>query len=446
MGAEHVRNRGGTPPAGAQTRVEASRIAHGERRTPAHDRIRAPRASEETPRSAREIAVEEGTMSRLRSTSIVVLSLFLAVESNVLASGDDLPAAMRFAVRPEDRCTVAGFGAEDRPREPRERPLLAPVELARDAGRNPDELRVDAPVIAARDAASRPPFDAATDTDGTRASSCVPAWTLECGDSDSWANDGEGGTDVELDYACIPWPESGPEFTYSFSSPATTQVTVDLTDLSADLDLFALSAPGGVCSGSNCDAFSASSGLASESLTFTASAGEAYFLVVDGYADSVGSYQIAVSCAPACAPAWDLRCGASDSWANDQTGSTNAMTDYSCVPWSESGPEYAYRFSAAEPVRVTIDLTGLTADLDLMVLASPGGTCSGSNCVAASSVSGTAAESVTFTALADATYAVVVDGYGGATSPYQITVACRAVIFDDDFESGSVNTWTTHVP
>ena len=52
-------------------------------------------------------------MSRLRSTSIVVLSLFLAVESNVLASGDDLPAAMRFAVESalDDHAFEADRGA-----------------------------------------------------------------------------------------------------------------------------------------------------------------------------------------------------------------------------------------------------------------------------------------------------------------------------------------------
>ncbi len=361
-------------------------------------------------------------MDRPRAASAFVLSLFLVLNLKIGASATDLSSGAQLAVWPSEWCAVA------HPRTPGEH--LARRDRTQGTPAHADHPQSDSPAA----------------SDGGKASTCEPGWALECGGTDAWSNDGAGSTDSVPDYSCVPWPESGPEFTYSFVSPATTQVTVELTNLSADLDLFVLTAPGGVCSGSNCDAFSTSSGLAPETVSFTASGGDEYFFVVDGYADSVGSYQVAVTCTPACAPAWEIRCGASDSWANDQAGSTNTMTDYACVPWAESGPEYAYRFSPTENVRVTIDLTGLSADLDLMVLSSPGGTCLGSNCVAASSISGTSPESVTFTATTGTAYAVVVDGYNGATSSYQVSVACRAVIFEDDFESGSVGAWTAHVP
>jgi hypothetical protein len=142
-----------------------------------------------------------------------------------------------------------------------------------------------------------PVSDPTLPTHGREPSACVPAWTLQCQTWDVYSNYGPGSTDEVTSYSC--WPtnsETGPEYTYSFTTPSTDAVTLDLVDLLADLDLFVLTAPGGVCSGANCIAFSVNSEVFPESITFTASAGVEYFLVVDGYEDAESTYRISASC------------------------------------------------------------------------------------------------------------------------------------------------------
>jgi hypothetical protein len=143
-----------------------------------------------------------------------------------------------------------------------------------------------------------PVSDPTTPTQDLEPSACLPAWTLQCQTSDTWSNDGAGSTDEVTSYSCVPGhDETGPEYTYSFTTPRTDAVTLDLVELLADLDLFVLTAPGGVCSGANCIAYSVNPDVLPESITFTATAGESYFFVVDGYQDAESPYRISVTCA-----------------------------------------------------------------------------------------------------------------------------------------------------
>jgi hypothetical protein len=114
---------------------------------------------------------------------------------------------------------------------------------------------------------------------------CLPQETLTCGQV---ANGTNAGAPALIDsYSCVGWDESGPEYVYAFSVPATSQVTLSLGGLTADLDLFVLQ---GACQPAGCLAYG------DQDLTFQAEAGEVYFVVVDGYAGAESPFTLTVAC------------------------------------------------------------------------------------------------------------------------------------------------------
>lgn len=119
---------------------------------------------------------------------------------------------------------------------------------------------------------------------------CSPAWTISCGDSDTWDTTKVGSTDDIDSYSCSTWDESGREYAYSFTPDESVQATVSLSDPGADLDIFVLDNPYGYCSSDNCII------NADSSAVFNASAGQEYDLLVDGYAGAEGAYTITVTC------------------------------------------------------------------------------------------------------------------------------------------------------
>jgi len=80
---------------------------------------------------------------------------------------------------------------------------------------------------------------------------------------------------------------------YSFTPQVTGPVTVSLSGLSADLDIFAIEDAAGDCS--------AQKGLVpgNEVVNFNVVAGRTYYLVVDGFLGSTGSYTIHADCSGA---------------------------------------------------------------------------------------------------------------------------------------------------
>jgi hypothetical protein len=170
-----------------------------------------------------------------------------------------------------------------------------------------------------------------------------------------------------------------------------------------------------------------------ESVTFHALAGKPVYLVVDGRGGAAGSYHIHMggACpAPVCKNGSNsLSCvTSSTSNANDARGATNDISAWgaggSCASGT-TGPEFAHLFTPNGAGPYTVTLTGLKADLDLIVLeAGAGNTCSASaNCLGASQNGGTADEMVMFTADPSKKYWLIVDGKDAATSTYQLNVA-----------------------
>lgn len=121
---------------------------------------------------------------------------------------------------------------------------------------------------------------------------------------------------------------------------------------------------------------------------------------------------------PPCASAAVLDCGGSASSANDAVGSTNGPSHYACGVTDATGPEMTYTFAPVADARVTASLTGLTADLDIFILADQGTGCDATTCIDGG------ADSITWDAVAGMTYYIVVDGRVGAVSPFTVSLTC----------------------
>jgi len=133
---------------------------------------------------------------------------------------------------------------------------------------------------------------------------------------------------------------------------------------------------------------------------------------------------------PACtAEGGSLACGAATGGDTSGPPAAANITDWigpNCSPYPYTGPEIIYIVNTGGTSEgVTVSLTGLSGDLDLIVMQSAGLGCDpGLPCVGYSARGGVADESVSFVSAVNTDYFVVVDGYAGAVSPYNLDVVC----------------------
>ena len=115
-----------------------------------------------------------------------------------------------------------------------------------------------------------------------------------------------------------------------------------------------------------------------------------------------------------------ISCG--DTITGTTVGDVNVMSSYSCYPpWNESGPEdvYSLDIPAGGLWQVYAEISYTTADLDIFILGPAA--CNSNLCVAYGDSSANLADAV-----GGATYYVVVDGYNGQSSEYDLYVSCTA--------------------
>jgi hypothetical protein len=287
---------------------------------------------------------------------------------------------------------------------------------------------------------------------------CIEQWELECGDSDSYRNWGPGSASVIDQYSCTPWDETGPEYTYVFRPEASEEVTVCLSNMSEDLDLFIINESGG-CDGANC--FDYGNGCT----TIDAVAGEQYYFVVDGYQGAMGTYDIAVECPSTseicdngidddgdslvdcdddacegmveclelCNEGWSLFCGSTDDYSTLGAGASDSVDSYSCTSWVENGPEFAYYFQAPldQANEVTVELSyDWSLDLDVFILNDQGIPCNSDSCIEYGALS------AEFETEPGADYWIVIDGYQGSQGDYQVMVDCEPITGTEDCDNG----------
>ena len=293
---------------------------------------------------------------------------------------------------------------------------------------------------------------------------CSPAYTLTGPSTDSWENNGTGSTNAIDTYACVGWDESGPEYVYEYVATVDGQATVHIEELADELiemvfgpmdnlDVFILD-PSGGCGANSCVAYH------DDTVSWTVTAGSTWYVVVDGYQGDTSPFDLTVTevgngpppppstetscadgldddadgltdcddsdCASAnacqlgtCIPARVIDCGDSDSWNNSAIGSWELVDTYSCTGWDESGPEVTYLFQPAADAQVTVELANMSADLDVFVVSDTASGCEGTSCAAFGSTS------ASFSVQAGESWYVVVDGYNGAVSDFDLTVTCN---------------------
>lgn len=123
-----------------------------------------------------------------------------------------------------------------------------------------------------------------------------------------------------------------------------------------------------------------------------------------------------------CNNAMAVSCGNSYAGNNAMSGYNYSSYTYNGQTTAESGPEAVYKFTVAANSGFTINLTGLSGDLDLFLLNS----CNGNNAVVAQSGHSNASnESITVNNLPAGTYYIVVDGWNGCISNFLLSIICN---------------------
>ncbi len=128
-----------------------------------------------------------------------------------------------------------------------------------------------------------------------------------------------------------------------------------------------------------------------------------------------------------CSSAVVVNCG--DVVSGDNTGLVNNVDYYNCSTYLESGPEVVYEITISSDINeLSASITNTTADLDVFILDA----CSENSCIAV----GDSTASLTGDPVAYGTYFIVIDGYYGAESAFDLTISC--FIGDSDLCPGQV--------
>ncbi|MDP6943814.1 MAG: hypothetical protein QF464_06650, partial [Myxococcota bacterium] len=115
--------------------------------------------------------------------------------------------------------------------------------------------------------------------------------TLTCpSDSDHWNISSFGSTDTISRYSCTAITYDGPEYGYRYTAETTGQVSVDLQLTGVDLDLLILKDTGLGCNPASCQSWGESSA------TWQATAGETYYILLEGYQTDTGQYDLTFTC------------------------------------------------------------------------------------------------------------------------------------------------------
>jgi hypothetical protein len=123
---------------------------------------------------------------------------------------------------------------------------------------------------------------------------CRDALPLRCGDRLSHNTEVEGQPNLWGGYNPSARVEQGRETVYAFQSDERCQVSMQLSELDADIDLFVMTE----CDPSSCFQYSSTplDIQSNEAIGFQAEPGRDYVVAVDGNGESSGSYVLTVGC------------------------------------------------------------------------------------------------------------------------------------------------------
>lgn len=219
--------------------------------------------------------------------------------------------------------------------------------------------------------------------------------------------------------------QQGPDRVYTFqkTSAGDLQVGLEIMTPGLNMNLFLVT---GDCSDYRVVGASTTSNnqTNNEGIVLEDAPNGTYYIIVDAPAAGPGGdYRLELSCGYLdCSERVPLTCGVTYNGTN--ADGTDDVSTYTCGPVlnvENNGPEIVHTFTVTESGPVNINLTGLSANLELFLLSE----CDRGRCLQYSQEPGTNPEHISRD-LAPGTYYVVVDGYNGAISDYSLTVDCTA--------------------
>ena len=254
---------------------------------------------------------------------------------------------------------------------------------------------------------------------------CSKAIPIQCGDFLASETNEFEGNNITTYPNCISGASFlAPEKVYIINKTTTGDLQIGLEILTPeiDLDLFLLSDD---CNQIKCLKSSTTNNSVTnnEGIVLENAPIGTYYIVVDGqHADAIAKFRLEVSCGYLyCGDAQEIDCGIPFSY-NNSNGHDNVSL-YGCgnvYNVENNGPEVVHYFSVTERGPVTVQLSDLSADLELFLLDE----CNRGSCLKYSQNPGHSDETIT-AFLEPGTYYVVVDGFNGATSDYTLLVNCE---------------------
>lgn len=253
---------------------------------------------------------------------------------------------------------------------------------------------------------------------------CNEAIPIHCGDFLAQETTEGAGNQINTYPNCNSNTFAGADRVYVFdkTTAGDLQIGLEILTPGVDLDLFLLR---GTCNAVSCLKASTTNNSNSnnEGIILEDAPLGTYYIVVDAqFADVVGNFRLELNCGYLyCGESVEINCGApfkyNNSFGEDDVSLYTCGTNVFNV--ENNGPEVVHTFTTTEAGEVVVNLTGLSANLELFLL----GACDRGECLRYSQRPGTQSEQIT--AFLDAgTYYVVVDGYNGATSDYTLRVDC----------------------
>ncbi len=254
---------------------------------------------------------------------------------------------------------------------------------------------------------------------------CAEATPIQCGDF--LANESNVGAGNQITYypGCSPYAFQGPDRVYVLNKTTAgdLQIGLEIITPGLDLDIFLLS---GNCNQLSClrSSTTNNSQTNNEGIILEDAPIGIYYIVVDGqFSNAAGSYRMEVNCGYLdCSEAQALNCG--QIYQGNNINGNDDVSLYGCgnvLNVENNGPEVVHTFTVTETGPVDIYLSNLSANLELFLLAS----CDRGDCLDYSQNSGNGNEHIS-AYLSPGTYYVVVDGYNGATSNYDLLVNCTS--------------------
>ncbi|MEZ5038476.1 MAG: pre-peptidase C-terminal domain-containing protein [Saprospiraceae bacterium] len=255
---------------------------------------------------------------------------------------------------------------------------------------------------------------------------------IVCGQTYSENNAGSSAFFADVYSGCTVnsgFTYEGDDRLYKFSTPTgALSITIDMTGLTANLDMFLFSCNGTTAS---CIDESTVTGRGDESIVINNPSGD-YYLIVDGVNSSqISNYSLTLDCElaisqnPCTGIANDLACGQSIN-TNNNAGGSNYYADLyeDCYTTTAiyNGNDRLFRFNTPnDAIAVTFDLTGLSANLDLFAYK-----CSGlGGCIAQSTRAGTGAESITINNPSGTYYLIVDASTANLKGNFRISATCE---------------------